>query len=79
MPTVTIELPEDIAKAAKSAGLLESRHLALILKDALRNKAAQEILEYSEELRRDGITLMSEDEIMAEVKAARAENRMAKQ
>lgn len=74
MTTVKLELPERIAKEAQSAGLLEPERLAHVLEEALRREAAEEFFAYSEKLRKAGAPTMSEDEVMAEVKAAR-ENR----
>lgn len=75
MTTIKLTLPERIAKEAQSAGLLEPERLAEVLEDALRQEAAKEFLGYSEKIRSGGAALLSEDEIMAEVKAARKARR----
>lgn len=79
MTTVTVELPEALAEKAAAAGLLESGTLAPILEEALRRKEAAEMFEYADAFSRSGVTPLTEEEVMAEVKAARAERRMAKQ
>ena len=75
MTTLTINLPDNIAKAAKDAGLLTSETLAQLLKDAVRRRAGQRLLDVAKRIQATGISPMSDEEIVAEVKAARAERR----
>lgn len=75
MATVKLELPERIAREAQSAGLLEPERLAVVLEEALRQEAAKEFLGYSEKIHSGDAPMLSEDEVMAEVKAVRAARR----
>lgn len=75
MTTLTINLPDNIAKEAKDAGLLTSETLAQLLKDAVRRRAGQRLLDVAKRIQATGISPMSDEEIVAEVKAARAERR----
>lgn len=73
MTTIQIELPDATAQAARDAGLLTSQALELLLNDALRRRqAANSLLSIAERVAAAGIEPMSNDEINAEVKAARA-------
>lgn len=73
MTTLTIDLPDNIAKEAKDAGLLAPETLVQLLKDAVRRRAGQRLLDVARRIQATGISPMSDEEIVAEVKAARAE------
>jgi len=75
MTTLTIDLPDNIAKEAKDAGLLTPETLAQLLKDAVRRQAGQRLLDVAKRIQAAGIAPMSDEEIVAEVKAVRAERR----
>lgn len=75
MTTLTIELPDNIAQEAKAAGLLTPEALAQLLKDAVRRQAGRRLLDVAKRIQAAGIPPMSEEEIVAEVKAVRAERR----
>lgn len=75
MTTLTIDLPDYIAKEAQDAGLLTPETLAQLLKDALRRQAGRRLLETAKRIQAAGIPPMSDEEIVAEVKAVRAERR----
>ena len=75
MTTLTIDLPDNIAKEAKDAGLLAPEALAQLLKDAVRHQAGRRLLDVAQRLQAAGIPPMSDEEIVAEVKAIRAERR----
>jgi hypothetical protein len=75
MTTLTIDLPDNIAQEAKDAGLLTPEALAQLLKDAVRRQAGQRLLDVAKPIQSAGIPPMSEEEIVAEVKAVRAERR----
>lgn len=76
MTTLTIELPDNIAKEARDAGLLTPEALAQLLKEAMRCQAGRRLLDVAKRLQAAGIPPMSEDEIVAEVKAVRVERRI---
>jgi hypothetical protein len=75
MTTLTIDLPDNIAKQAQDAGLLTPEALAQLLKDAVRRQAGRRLLDVAKRIQAAGIPPLSEEEIVAEVKAVRAERR----
>ena len=76
MTTLTIELPDATAQAARVAGLLTPQALDRLLNEALRRKqAANSLLSIADRVAAAGIAPMSMEEINAEVKAARAERK----
>lgn len=75
MTELVVKLPDELAKRARSAGLLTDRAIQRLLEEAMRREAGQRLLQVAERLHAAGIEPVSEDEIVAEVKAARAERR----
>ncbi len=74
MTTIQIELSDATARAAGAAGLLTPQALDRLLTDAIkRQQAADSLLSIADRVSGAGISVMSMDEINAEVKAARAE------
>jgi hypothetical protein len=73
---VQIELPDATAMAAREAGLLTPEALDRLLTDAIRRRqAADALLSIADRVADAGIAPMPMDEIDAEVKAVRAEQR----
>ena len=76
MTTLTIDLPDATAQAAREAGLLTPQALDRLLNEALRRKqAADSLLSIADRVAAAGIAPMSMEEINADVKAARAERK----
>ena len=76
MTTIQIELPDATAQAARAAGLLTPQALERLLTESLkRREAADRLLSIADRIAAAGIPPMTEEEIDAEVKAARAERR----
>jgi parvulin-like peptidyl-prolyl isomerase len=76
MTTIQIELPDATAQAARDAGLLTPQALDRLLNDAIkRQQAADSLLSLADRIAAAGIAPMSMEEINAEVKAYRAEQR----
>ena len=75
MTILTIDLPDNIVEEAKDAGLLTPEALTQLLKDAIRRQAGRRLLEAAKRVQAAGIPPMSDEEIVAEVKAVRAERR----
>lgn len=75
MTQVTVSLPDDLAQRARSAGLLSDAAIRQLLEDAMRREAGRELLKLAEEIQAAQIAPMSDEEIVAEVKAYRAERR----
>ena len=76
MTTIQIQLPDATAKAAREAGLLTPQVLDTLLTDALkRRRAADSLLSIADRVGSAGIEPMPMPEIVAEVKATRAEHK----
>jgi hypothetical protein len=76
MARIQIELSDITAQAASEAGLLTPQALDRLLTDALRRRqAADSLLVIADRVAAAGIEPMSTDEINAEIKASRAEQR----
>ena len=76
MTTIQNELPDATAQAARAAGLLTPQALERLLTEALkRREATDRLLSIADRIAAAGIPPMTEEEIDAEVKAARAERR----
>ena len=75
MTVIEISLPEELALSAKDAGLLSDRAIQALLRDAIRRRAGQSLLEAALDIQAAAIPPMSMDEIDAAVKAVRAERR----
>jgi len=73
MTTVQIELPEELARRAREAGLLAPESIERVLREALRREAFEELLSVAERVEAAGIPPMSMAEINAEIHAYRAE------
>ena len=75
MTELTVTLPDDLAQRARSAGLLTDSAIQRLLEEAMRREAGRRLMEVAERLHAAGVPPMSEEEIDAEVRAARAERR----
>ena len=73
--TLTIELPDELAQEARERGLLASAAIEAMIRDALRRREAQELLESAAKLAAVRIPPMTMAEIQREVDAVRAERR----
>ena len=72
MTSVTIELSDKIAKEAYQAGLLDRTRIELLLRAALRERAALGLHRALAEMDSVAVPEMSAAEIAIEIKAARA-------
>lgn len=76
MTTIQIDLPDAMAHAAREAGLLTPQALERLLSAALkRQQAGDALLSVADRVAAAGIPPMSMEDIVAEVKATRAERR----
>jgi hypothetical protein len=75
MTDVVVKLPDELARRAQNAGLLSDTAIQRLLEEAMRRQAGQSLLRVAEQLHAAGIEPMTDEEIVAEVKAARAERR----
>jgi hypothetical protein len=75
MTDVVVKLPDALAQRAKNAGLLFDRAIQRLLEVAMRRQAGQTLLRVAEQLHAAGVEPMTDEAIVAEGKAARAERR----
>jgi len=74
---VTLELPDNLAKAAREAGLLAPNVLEKIIAEVLRRRSFDELLSVAERVEAAGIPPLSSEELNAEIQAYRMERRCA--
>jgi uncharacterized protein YdbL (DUF1318 family) len=72
MTTVTVRLPDDLAREARAAGLLRDEAIETLLREAMRQHQVDELFTTMGKLASLKPQL-TEDEIDAEIAAARAE------
>ena len=77
MTTVQITLPDALAQRARNEGLLSDDAIQRLLEEAMRRQAGRKLMQVAERLHAAGIEPMTEEEIDAEIQAARAERRAA--
>lgn len=73
MLELVVKLPDELAQRARTAGLLTDSAIQRLLEEAMRRDAGRRLQQVAERLHGAGVEPMSDDEIVAEVKAARAE------
>ncbi len=78
MTELVVKLPDELAQRARTAGLLSDSAIQRLLEDAMRREAGRKLLAVAERVQAAGIAPMSDEEIVAEVKAVRAKRRVAK-
>ena len=78
MAELVVKLPDELAQRARTAGLLSDSAIQRLLEDAMRREAGRKLLAVAQRVQAAGIAPMSDEEIVAEVKAVRAERRVAK-
>jgi len=79
MTTLKLNLPDELAQRAQSAGLLTDTSIQKLLEDAIRRVAGRNLLNAAQQLHDADIPPVSDEEIVAEVKAVRAERRARNQ
>lgn len=77
MVTIQISLPDDLAHDAEILGLFESPMLEAIFQEKIREHTFDFLLGIAGKLRAAEIEPMSEEEIVAEVRATRSEQNEA--
>ncbi len=75
MVELLVKLPDELAQRAKSAGLLSDDAIRQLLEDAMRRQAGRALLDVAARLQDAGVPPMTDEEVLAEVKAVRAERR----
>lgn len=75
MTELVVRLPDELAQRARKAGLLSDSAMQRLFEEAIRREAGRKLLTIAEGLHAAGIAPMNDEEIVAEVKATRAERR----
>jgi hypothetical protein len=75
MTELTVKLPDELAQQLRTAGLLENAVLEKLFREALRRQAVGELFAALDEIQALKLPPMTEQEIQAEIDAARAERR----
>lgn len=75
MTTIQINLPDQLAQEAQSAGLLTQEAIEAMLREQLKKQAGEKLREFWNELPAEELTPEIEQEIDDEVRAVRAERR----
>lgn len=75
MTELVVTLPDELAQRARSVGLLTDSAIQRLLEEAIRRDAGRRLLRVAERLHAVDVPAMTDDEIVVEVKAARAERR----
>ncbi|NDY97118.1 hypothetical protein [Wenzhouxiangella limi] len=77
MTTVQITLPDELAEEATRAGLLAADRLEALLREELRSARLSHLRTARAKCAADPLPTMTADEIQAEIRAYRAEQRCA--
>ncbi len=70
-----LQLPDELAARARSAGLLTEQAIRQLLEEALRRQSGRELRAIMDQLHAANIPPMTDEEIHAEVNAVRAERK----
>jgi non-ribosomal peptide synthetase component E (peptide arylation enzyme) len=77
MTELLVKLPDELAQRARNAGLLTDAAIQRLLEEAMRREAGRKLLVVAERVHAAGIEPASDEQVVAEVKAVRAERRAA--
>jgi hypothetical protein len=72
---ITLTLPNDLAEQAEPLGLLRPEAVERLIREEVRRRAWDRLIETARRIHAANIPPMTEDEVQAEVDAARAERR----
>lgn len=75
MTEVTLSLPDDLVQQAQRAGLLQPKAMETLLREVIREQAGERLRALMDRMPREELTPEIEQEIVAAVKAVRAERR----
>lgn len=75
MTELVVNLPDELAQRAQRLGLLSDSAIQQLLEEAMRREAGRRLLQAAARIQAAGIPPMSDDEIVAEVKAVRVARR----
>lgn len=72
-----LTLPDQLAREAQRAGLLNEQAIERLIEEAVRREAGKKLLDAMQRLRAANVPALTEEEIAAEVKALRAARKAA--
>jgi post-segregation antitoxin (ccd killing protein) len=75
MTQLTVSLPDKLALRAHDAGLLSNAAISQLIEDAMRREAGERLRQTLARIDALNLPPMSEDEVQAEIDAARAARR----
>lgn len=75
MTELTVTLPDELARKAEAAGLLNAKGIENALRDALKREAGRKLLEVGKSMQAANLPPMTEADVQAEVDAVRAARR----
>ncbi len=75
MTTLTIDLPDNLVKEAKSAGLLAPDAIETMLRETLRHRAVNSLFTAADKLATANFPPMTMEEIQGEVNAVRTQRK----
>jgi hypothetical protein len=75
MTELTVTLPDELARKAQEAGLLNSAGVERALRETLKREAGRKLLEIADRLQAANIPPMTEEELNSEIKSVREEMR----
>lgn len=75
MTELTVKLPDELAKQIRAAGLLDEAAVEKVFREALHKQAVGELFAALDEIQALKLPPMSEEEVQAEIDAARAARR----
>ncbi len=77
MTTLTIELPDKLAKEAQEAGLLDPKSVEVMLRETMQTRRMDRLREVRQKLSDNPLSPMSPEEIQNEIDAYRRDIRRA--
>jgi post-segregation antitoxin (ccd killing protein) len=78
MTELTVTLPDELARKAKAAGLLNKRAIVRLVEEAIERRAGEQLLDAMRRLQAANVPPLTEQDVAAEVKAVRAAKKRAR-
>jgi hypothetical protein len=75
MTELTVKLPDELAQQVRAAGLLDEAAIETVFREALRKQAVGELFAALDEIQAAKLPPMTEQQVQAEIDAARTERR----
>ena len=76
---IKFSLPDSVANEARVAGLLAPEAITRLIEEAVKREAGKRLLDAMQRLRGANVPPLTEQEIVAEVEAVRAERKAARE